>query len=118
MAETTTAPTNKYGAFKGRAQKEFTRAYKRGLISDSAARKVKKKHSAFAKRAGHNPPLPEFAASAVTDRYGNTYTLDPDYQPSRTSPLPRVTVDTRTPGKPRDIRTDAEKKRDRAKAKT
>src|SRR6516165_1599708 len=89
MAETTTAPTNKYVAFKGRAQKEFTRAYKRGLISDSA----------------------------VTDRYVNTYTLDTDYQPSRTSPLPRVTVDTRTPGKPRDIRTDAEKKRDKARQK-
>ena len=65
MAETTTAPSNKLVAFKGRAQKEFTRAYKRGLISDAAARKVKKKHSKFAKKASHNPPKPEAAQSSV-----------------------------------------------------
>jgi len=84
MAESTTAPTNKYVAFKDRAQKEYG---KRGLISETALRKTKKK-SAFAKKASHNPPKPDFAVSEVTDRYGNTYTLDPGYQAGPTSPLP------------------------------
>jgi hypothetical protein len=114
MAESTTAPTNKYVAFKGRSQKEYGR---RGLISETAMKKTKAKHSAFAKRAGHNPPLPEFGTAEVRDRYGNTYTLDPGYTPSRTSPLPAYRPDTRTAGAPRDIRTDAEKKRDKARAK-
>ena len=58
MAESQTAPTNKLVAFRGRAQKEFKRAYKHGLISDQAMRKAHKK---FAKKAGHNPPKPEFS---------------------------------------------------------
>ena len=69
MAETTTAPSNKLVAFKGRAQKELMSVYKRGLISDAALRKEfakmaghkppKPKHSQFAKMAGHNPPKPK-----------------------------------------------------------
>jgi hypothetical protein len=60
MAETQTAPGNKLVRFRGRAEKEFTRAYKRGLISDKALNKAKRK---FAKKAGHNPPKPTHAQS-------------------------------------------------------
>jgi hypothetical protein len=69
---------------------DASKLFKRGLISADAYGRIKpkKKHSKFAKRAGHNPPKPEFAVSEVTDRYGNTYTLDPTYQAGPTSPLP------------------------------
>jgi hypothetical protein len=40
------------------SKKEYARLLKRGLISDKALRKAKKK---FAKKAGHNPPKPEFS---------------------------------------------------------
>jgi len=57
MADTRVAPTNKAVAFRGRPQKEYARAYKRGLISDAALRKATKK-SKFARKASHNPPKP------------------------------------------------------------
>jgi hypothetical protein len=63
MAESHTAAANKLVRFGGRAQKEFNRAYERGLISNSALKKSKKK---FAKRAGHNQPKPEFAETDIS----------------------------------------------------
>src|SRR5262245_41362628 len=72
--------------------------------------KVKKKHSAFAKKASHNPPRPDFGVSAVRDPYGNVYTTDPDYEPGPTSPLPAYRPPPRTVA-PRD------KAADRARAK-
>ena len=57
MVTSSVSANNKAVVFRGRPQKEFARAYKRGLISDAAWRKVNKKK--FAKKAGHNPPKPE-----------------------------------------------------------
>ena len=65
MAGTTIAPTNKAVVFRGRPQKEYMRAYKRGLISDAALRKATKK-SKFARKAGHNPPKPTHAMPRET----------------------------------------------------
>lgn len=71
MAGSTVAPTNKAVVFRGKPQKEFSRLYKRGMISDAALRKTKKKHSKFQKRAGHNPPKPEFSAPVSRSTYQN-----------------------------------------------
>ena len=89
MAETTTAPSNKLVAFKGRAQKERTMPLRKGkskaVISEnvsemvhsgypqrqavaaalSTARKSGKKKKSFAKMAGHNPPKPHHADAAL-----------------------------------------------------